>query len=132
MDAGAQLDVAYAAQISKFGITTHRGTITAIHHDEGKMHAVTLDSGEKVDVGTLLWTTPERHSPLVDNLVNNLDLELNQFGHVSANEMQQTNIDRLWAAGDVQGCTGAIESAYAGGMAAFLIAHGWYGKARVD
>ena len=57
---------------------------------------------------------------------------LDKYGHAAANEMQQTNMERLWAAGDVQGWTGAIESANAGGMAAFFMVHGWYGEPKVD
>ena len=125
-------DAAYQTQLSELGISIHRGTIVEVHHSNGKVHAVTLDSGERVEVGTLLWTPPEKPSPLVQNLVENLGLELNGYGHVAANEMQQTNIDRLWAAGDVQGWTGAIESANAGGVAAFFLVHGWYGEPKVD
>ena len=130
--ADAELDAAYEAQLGDLGIPIHHGAITEIHHDGGKVHGVTLDSGERVEVGTLLWTPPEKPSPLVQNLVDNLGLELNEYGHVAANEMQQTNIERLWAAGDVQGWTGAIESANAGGMAAFFMVHGWYGEPKVD
>ncbi len=130
--AGAELDAAYQTQLSEIGIPVHLGTITEIHHNDGKVYAATLDDSKRVDVGTLLWTPPEKPSPLVENLVDNLGLKLNEYGHVEANEMQQTNIDRLWAAGDVQGWTGAIESANAGGMAAFFMAHGWYGEPRED
>ncbi len=130
--ADAKLGPPYEAQLSELGIPIHRGSITEIHHRDGKVEAVTVDSGEQVDVGTLLWVPPEKTSPLVQNLVDNLGLELNEYGHIAANQMQQTNIDHLWAAGDVQGWTGAIESAYAGGMAAFFIAHGWYGEPKVD
>ena len=129
--ADAELDAAYEGQLVELGISIHHGAITEVHHNDGKAHAVTLDSGERVEVGTLLWTPPEKPSPLVQNLVENLGLELNEYGHVAANEMQQTNVDRLWAAGDIQGWTGAIESANAGGMAAFFMVHSWYGKPRV-
>ena len=130
--ADAELDAAYEAQLGELGIPIHQGTITDIHHINGKVHAETLDTGERVDVGTLLWTPPEKPAPLVQVLVDNLDLELDEYGHVAANEMQQTNIDRLWAAGDVHGWTGGIESANAGGMAAFFIVHGWYGEPRAE
>ena len=130
--AGAELDAAYQTQLSEIGISVHLGTITEIHHSDGKVHAAILDDGERVDVGTLLWTPPEKPSPLVENLVDNLGLKLNEYGHIEANEMQQTNIDHVWAAGDVQGWTGAIESANAGGIAAFFMAHGWYGEPRKD
>ena len=106
--ADTELDAAYEAQLGDLGIPIHQGAITEIHHDGGKVHGVTLDSGKRVEVGTLLWTPPEKPSPLVQNLVDNLGLELNEYGNPAANEMQQTNIERLWAAGDVQGWTGAI------------------------
>ena len=128
--ADAQLGAAYKRQLQELHISVHRGTIAEIHHSDDKVQGVTLDNGERVEVGTLLWTPPEKPSPLVQNLVDNLGLKLNENGHVDANEMQQTNIDRLWAAGDVQGWTGAIESANAGGMAAFFLVHGWHGAPR--
>ena len=124
----AELDTAYQKQLSELGIPVHHGYIAQIHRSDGKVHAVILDNGERVEVGTLLWTPPEESSPLVQNLVDNLGLKLNENGYVDANEMQQTNIDRLWAAGDVQGWTGAIESANAGGTAAFFLVHGWHGE----
>ena len=68
----------------------------------------------------------------MQKLADNVGLELNEQGHVAANEMQQTNVERLWAAGDVQGWTGAIESANAGGMAAFFMVHGWHGEPELD
>ena len=128
----AELDPAYEAQLGELGIPIHHGTIGEIHHNDGKLHSVTLDSGEQVNVGTLLWTPPEKPSTLLQNLVDKVGLELNEHGHVAANEMQQTNVEGLWAAGDVQGWTGGIESANAGGMAAFFIAHGWYGEPAAD
>ena len=130
--ADTALNTAYEAQLGELGIPIHYGAITEIHHNDGKAHSVTLDSGERVEVGTLLWTPPEKPSPLVQNLVENLGLELNEYGHVAANEMQQTNVERLWTAGDVQGWTGAIESANAGGVAAFFLVHGWYGKPKAN
>ena len=126
--ADAHLSPPYEAQLAELGIPIHRGSITEILHRHGKAEAAVLDTDERVTIGTLLWVPPEKPSPLVQNLVENLGLELNEHGHVAANQMQQTNIARLWAAGDVQGWTGAIESAYAGGMAAFFVAHGWYGE----
>ena len=122
------LDAEYESQLLELGIPIHHGSITEIRHKDGKMSAITLDNGDRIDVGTLLWTPPEKKSPLVQNLIDNLGIKLNEYGHIATNEKQQTNIERLWAAGDVQGWTGAIESANAGGVAAFFIVHAWYGK----
>ena len=66
--AGAELDAAYEEQLGELRIPIHQGTITEIHHNDGKLHTVTLDSGERVQIGTLLWTPPEKPSPLVQNL----------------------------------------------------------------
>lgn len=68
----------------------------------------------------------ERRAPLIDQLVEQLGLELDESGHVAVDEAQRTNVDGLWAAGDVQGWMGAIESASAGGRAAAMIVHDWY------
>ena len=126
--ADAELTPSYAAQLEELGIPIHHGTISNILHKDGLVEAIILDGGERVEIGTLLWSPSETISPLVKNLVDNLGLELNEYGHVAANQMQQTNVDRLWAAGDIQGWTGALESANAGGMAAFFIAHSWHGQ----
>ena len=126
--ADAQLAPRYESQLDELGVPVHRGLVAEVHHEGGKVQAVTLDVGERIEVGTLLWVPSDEPSPLVQNLVDNLGLELNEDGHVAADDIQRTNVDHLWAAGDVQGWTGAIESANGGGMAAFMIVHGWYGQ----
>ena len=72
--ADAELDAAYETQLGKLGILVHHGAITEIHHKGSKVHGVTLERGERVEVGTLLWTPPEKPSPLMLNLVENLGL----------------------------------------------------------
>lgn len=67
-----------------------------------------------------------RDSVLVTDLVERLGLALDAHGHVAVDEFQRTNIGRLWAAGDVQGWTGAIEAATRGSMAAAMIVQDWY------
>lgn len=114
------------ATLDMLDVPLHVGNITSIDHLDGKVTGVTLDSGERVEVGTLLWTPAEAPAKLVANLVDQLGLGLDDYGYVEVNASQQTNVDRLWAAGDVQGWMGGIESANAGGMAASMIVHGWY------
>jgi thioredoxin reductase len=55
-----------------------------------------------------------------------LGLELDEQGYVKTDEMQQTNVKGLFAAGDVQGSMGTLAAAYDGGMAATSIVHEWY------
>ena len=126
-----ELDAAYKAQLDELGMPIHYGTITEIHHSNNKIHPVTVDNGAIVDISALLCTLPEEPSPLEQNLVEDAGLELNKYGHIAANDIQQTNVDCL-SAGEVQGWTNAIESANVGGMAAFFTAHGWYGERKAD
>ena len=62
-------------------------------------------------------------------LVDTLGLQLDEYGYVAVDESQKTNVERLWAAGDVQGWMGGIESANAGGMAASMIVAEWFAGA---
>lgn len=112
--------------LDELGVALHVGDIAALDHRDGKLERVTLDSGETIEVGTLLFTPPEEPAPLVTSLVDTLGLGLDEHGYVAVDELQRTNVDRLWAAGDVQGWMGGIESANAGGMAATMIIHDWY------
>ncbi len=113
-------------KLAVLGVPLHVGDITSISHTEGKLSSVTLDTGEIVEVETLLCSPPEAPTALVQALVDDLGLELDDNGYVVVDSLQRTNVDRLWAAGDVQGWMGAIESANAGGMAAAMIVHDWY------
>lgn len=114
------------AQLERQGVTVHQGDIVELHHTDGKLNAVTLDDGQRIEVGTLLLTPNETPAPLIGQLVDSLGLTLDENGYVAVDGMQKTNVERLWAAGDVQGWMGAIESANVGGMAASMIVHGWY------
>lgn len=114
------------AALADLGVPLYRGEITAISHEVGAVRSVTLDDGETIEVGALLWTPEEAPAPLITDLVAGLGLELGDDGYVAVDEAQRTNVARLWAAGDVQGWMGAIESASAGGMAAAMIVHDWY------
>lgn len=120
------LEPAFEQELSALGIPIHRGTITAIEQTDGKVRAVTLDTGERVAVETLLWTPPEEQSPLVRRLIDKFDLAVNEMGHLQTSDYQETAIKGLYAAGDVQGWSGAIEAAVAGSMAGSMIAHSWY------
>ena len=125
-NADIKLDPAFVQEMTNMGIPIHRGAITTIEQIDGKVQAVTLDSGERVQVETLLWTPPEEQSPLVTKLIDRFDLALNDMGYLKTDESQETTLKGLYAAGDVQGWSGAIEAAMAGSMAGFMIAHRWY------
>jgi thioredoxin reductase len=122
-----EVTTSYQNELSKLGIPIYRGVITKVNHTNSKIESVSLESGEKIEVGTLLWIPSKRPSPLIQILVKNFGLELNEQGYVNTDKMQQTNIKGLYAAGDVQNpYSGALEAAYTGGMAAFSMVREWY------
>ncbi len=123
----APIDPAYQAELGTLGIPVYQGAITQIQHTDGKVESVTLESGEQIEVGTLLWIPSKKPLPLIQTLVDNLGLELDDNSFVKTNEMKQTNVDGLWAAGDVQGGFSAMDAAYTGMIAASMIVKGWYG-----
>ena len=114
------------AKLHELNVDIHVGVIADLDHDSGMLNSVTLDTGEIVYVETLLWTPPEAPAALVTDLTSSLGLALDEYGYVAVDDAQHTNVDRLWAAGDVQGWMGAIESATAGSLAATSIAHRWF------
>ncbi len=111
--------------MEQMNIPIHRGTIIAIEQMDGKVKAVRLDTGEHIEVETLLWTPPEKQTLLVKKLVDKFDLPLNEMGHLKTDENQETKVKGLFAAGDVQGWSGALEAAKAGSKAASMIVYDW-------
>jgi pyruvate/2-oxoglutarate dehydrogenase complex dihydrolipoamide dehydrogenase (E3) component len=121
-----EIKSSYQNELSKLDIPVYREIITNVNHTNTKVESVSLESGEKIEVDTLLWIPPKRPSQLIQRLVENVGLELDEQGYVKTDEMQQTNVEGLFAAGDVQGSMGALAAAYDGGMAATSIVHEWY------
>jgi thioredoxin reductase len=121
-----EIEPSYIDQLSKQGMPVYWGAIRKVNHTNSKLESVTLDSGEKIEVDTLLWIPPKRPSQLIQRLIENLGLEVDDQGNVKTDEMRQTNVKGLFAAGDVKGSMGALAAAYDGWMASIEIVHGWY------
>jgi thioredoxin reductase len=121
-----EIEPSYHDQLSKQGIPVYRGAIRKVNHTNSKLESVTLDSGEKIEVETLLWIPPKRPSQLIQRLVENLGLELDEQGNVKTDQMKKTNVKGLYAVGDVKGSMGALAAANDGGIAGVSIAHEWY------
>lgn len=122
------IESAYRNELSKLNIPIYRGIITKVNHTGTKVGSVTLESGENVQVDTLLWIPRVKPIQLIQRLVENLGLDLNEQGYIKTNEKLQTNVKGLYAAGDVKGSSpiGALAAAYNGGIAATSIVHEWY------
>jgi thioredoxin reductase len=120
------VEPSYQNELSKLGISIYWGVITKVNHTNSKVQSVSFESGERVEVETLLWIPSKRPSPLIPRLVENLGLELDEQGNVKTDQMQKTNVKGLYAAGDVKGSMGALAAACDGGIAAVSIVHEWH------
>ena len=118
-----------AAGLEAEGISLHRGDITAINHDDGKVTSVTLDGGETVPVETLVWSPESLPAPLVEQLARGLGLALDEAGFIAVDPMQRTNVEGIWAAGDATASTMALDAARSGGNVAMRIVQGWFEEA---
>jgi thioredoxin reductase len=121
-----EIEPSYQNELSRLDISVYRGIITKVNHTNTKVKSVSLESGETIQVDTLLWIPPVKPSQLIQRLVENLGLELDEQGYVKTDEKQQTNVKGLFAAGDVQGSKVALVAANNGGIAATSIVHEWY------
>ena len=122
----AQLTDIEARRMEELGVRLHRGNVAGIRREGTQIRGVTLDSGAEVEMETLLWMPPSEPVPLVARLARTLGLRRNPEGHVAADASQRTNVERLWAPGDVQGWAGAMAAARQGEIAAQVILHDWH------
>jgi len=114
--------------LSKLNISVYRGIIIKVNHNGTKVESVSLESGENIQVDTLLWIPQVKPIQLIQRLIENFGLELNEQGYIKTDEKLRTNVKGLYAAGDVKGSSpiGALAAAYNGGIAATSIVHEWY------
>lgn len=78
--------------------------IKTIHHQNGKLNAITFDDGEKLEID-VLYTDPnfEQHSSIAETI----GCELTDKNLIYINAEQQTSIPGIYACGD---CTSAMRS----------------------
>ncbi len=126
LNADAQLPLGVRERLEGLKIPVHPGRVAAITRDDSQIRGVTLDSGVELTVETLLWMPRHESDALVLGLVDSLGLTLNAAGDVVTDARQLTNIQRLWAVGDVRGWAGALGAAGDGMTAAESILRGWY------
>tara|TARA_B100001123_G_scaffold451152_1_gene627786 strand:+ start:8801 stop:10513 length:1713 start_codon:yes stop_codon:yes gene_type:complete len=123
---GVELPEEIANALSGQGIELHQGDITSVNHEDGLISSVTLAGGENVPIETLLWSPDELPVPLVERLSRDLGLVVDNAGFIAVNQLQQTNVEGIWAAGDAIASTMALDSARSGGAVAMLIVQGWF------
>ena len=123
-----EIESSYKNKLSKINIPVYRGIITKVNHSSTKVELVSFESGENIQVETLLWIPQVKPIQLIQRLIENLGLELNEQGYIKTNEKGRTNVKGLYAAGDVKGSSPipALAAAYGGDIAATSIVHEWY------
>ena len=123
-----EIESSYQNELSKLNISVYKGIIIKVNRSSTKVDSVLLESGENIQVDTLLWIPQVKPIQLIQRLIENLGLELNEQGYIKTDEKLRTNVKGLYAAGDVKGTSpiGALAAAYNGGMAATSIVHEWY------
>lgn len=107
------------------GIAIHEGDIVEIQHTAGRVEAVTLSTGEQVEVGTLWWRPSETPQPLTEKIIAHFSLELDDNGYIKTDAQHQTAVKGLWAVGDVRGWASALGAAYQASEAAYAITRMW-------
>ncbi len=123
-----QIDDELRTTLTAQGIAIHEGDIVEIHHTAGKVEAVTLNTGETVEVGTLWWRPDEAPQPLTEKIIANFNLELDEQGYIKTDDQHQTTVKGLWAVGDVGGWASALGAAYQSSEAAYAITRIWYAE----
>ena len=105
-------------------IPVYEGEIVEVHHINGKVNAITLSTGEKVELGSLWWVPTEQPLPLTQKIITNFGLEVNETGHIKTDASHKTTVDGLWAVGDIEGNPpSALGAAFAGAQVAHSIVH---------
>lgn len=96
--------------MTKTGIHIHQNTnVTKVTTDVEKPDlrkpfpkTVFTDKGEEIGADVVLWAIG-RHSLTADLGIENVGVELAKNGDVVVDEYQKTNVDNIFAIGDVQG-----------------------------
>jgi thioredoxin reductase len=79
------------------GLRVETGTLRALHAENGKLASVELEDGRRIPRRALLYAPQQEQTPLVQGL----GLELDEMGYVVTDELGQTSVPGLFAAGDL-------------------------------
>lgn len=106
------LDEAQQTLLTAAGVHVEVGTIARLHGHDRTLHTVELSDGTRLRADALLLPAP--HTPR-DELVERSGLATTPTGHIVVDEAGRTNLDRVWAVGDVADPTGTVARVIAAG-----------------
>jgi len=107
------------------GLPVHEGRIAEVHHAAGKVQAVTLDSGERLTLDTLLWRPAEEQQPLTQQMIATFGLQFSGNAQMHTDILYHSSMPGLWVVGDILGVGGALSAAHQGGRAALASTRSW-------
>lgn len=89
--------------MSKTGLRVHQKTnITRVEGERGGPLTIHTDNGSPIEADCLLWAIGRR--PNTDNLgLEHVGVKLDQGGNIVVDKYQKTNVDSVFAIGDIQG-----------------------------
>ena len=121
------VDEGLEQQLVDHKIPIHRGSVTEIEQEGGDVRSITLDTGEKIEAGTLLWIPDRAKTELEEKMIEKFKLDLDDYGLVQVGENQQTQVNGLYMVGDVvrfgPSALGAMEDGF---KAAVAIIKDWF------
>ena len=94
---GAAVSTKKRDALARAGIALHRGVIAEVNGSRGRVRAVVTNSGENIDADMIF--SQQGCEPNVD-LARSLDVRLDR-GFIKTDVEQRTNVNRVYAAGDV-------------------------------
>lgn len=103
------------------GVKILDATVTALHGENGQLHTVELDNGDRHHARGLLVTAGhQQRSPLAEDA----GVALDPTGHIVIDDLGRTNQTGIWAAGDLTSPVSSVARAVAAGsLAATWITH---------
>ncbi len=97
------------------------GAIEAFIHEEGKLQKVLFKDGSELELTAIFVRVPFKFAT---DLHEQLGCELNDHGHIRVNDLQQTSVPGVYAAGDATTGFRSVASATAtGNKAGALVNH---------
>jgi len=94
---GVRLQPETERKLQELGYAFERGTISALHATGGKLESIELEGGRRLSRQVLLYSPPQRQTPLVEAL----GLALDDDGYVATDDSGLTSMPGVYAAGDL-------------------------------
>jgi thioredoxin reductase len=120
VDPGLSLSSDQERQLAKAGYPIERGTIKALHATDGRLDSIELGDGRRISRKVLLFSPQQSQTALVQRLGPQLD----EAGYVVTDDMGQTSIEGIYAAGDLITPRQQIGIAAANGLVTAIAMHG--------